>query len=60
MTLYFKSLIAGLIAGLSAIQGSLQNGSLTLGNYIAAIIALLAAFSAVAFIPTNKSDNKPQ
>jgi hypothetical protein len=60
MISYLKAIVAGLIAGLASLESSLANGSLSLRNIIASIIALLIAFSAVAFTPGNPSSNTPE
>lgn len=52
---YAKAFVGGIIAGLASAEAALQNSSsFTARDYIAAILAGLIAFNAVAFIP-NKS-----
>lgn len=51
---YLKALFAAVIAGLSSIQATLQNGHLTTLSYISAVIAALVAGGGVASIPNKE------
>jgi len=52
---YAKAFTGGIIAGLASAEAALQNGGgFSARDYIAAILAALIAFNAIAFIP-NKS-----
>lgn len=48
---YLKALIAAVVAGLSVILNSLNAGSLTARDYVAAVIAFLVALGAVFAVP---------
>lgn len=46
-----KALVAGAIAGLTAVGTGLTDGSITAAEWITALIATLAAFGAVYEVP---------
>lgn len=53
---YAKAFTGGIIAGLASAEAALQNGnSFTARDYLAAILAGLIAFNAVAFVSNKKS-----
>lgn len=55
MLAYAKSIIAGLISGLSAISAGLGDGSLSAQEYVTAGIAFLVGLGLVAAVPNKQA-----
>jgi hypothetical protein len=57
---YYKAIAAALVAFLTAISTSLDDGSLTAQDWIGALIALLVGLGVVFAIPNSSGDSSEQ